>query len=354
VNAAVSFLSEHASELRLDRYGLAGGMSSLVVTPRFRASRHIVVLVLPAGGRTPSLVVKIPRLRDDRAGVEREAVNLHAAQEARAGGYETIPSLVAYAEHRGRPLLVQTALVGSPMNRAAIRRRPDRCVVRMVDWLEALPRAGSAVAESARDRHRRLIEEPLERFGRSVERDSEEASLVAATLELTRPLAGAELPLVFEHGDLSYPNLLVLDDGRAGVLDWELADPEGLPVTDLCFFLAYVAFCRRNADTPDQQLAAFEDAFLAPGGWARPLVARHAERMGVSGECLSPLFLACWARYAVRLRSRLEGDRVGGNGSRPLPTEPAAAQAADWLRANRYFALWRAAAQAARSLRWHP
>ena len=212
MNAAVAFLAEHASELHLERYGLADGMSSLVVTPRFRASRHVVVLVLPAGGRRPSLVVKMPRLRDDRTGVEREAVNLHVAHEARPGGYETIPSLVAYAEHRGRPLLVETALVGSPMNPASIRRRPDRCVESVVDWLEELPRGSSIASDPSRDWHRRLLAERLESFESAAPTGSEEALLAASTLELTRPLAGARLPLVFEHGDLSYPNLLMLDD----------------------------------------------------------------------------------------------------------------------------------------------
>lgn len=67
------------------------------------------------------------------------------------------------------------------------------------------------------------------------------------------PLRSMQLPLVFEHGDLSYPNLLLLPTGEPGVLDWELANPDGLPACDLFLFLTYVAFsgitCRRAAPT---------------------------------------------------------------------------------------------------------
>jgi thiamine kinase-like enzyme len=50
--------------------------------------------------------------------------------------------------------------------------------------------------------------------------------LVEQALELLAPLSGAEMPLVMEHGDLNPPNLIRLADGRLGMVDWEVAEPE--------------------------------------------------------------------------------------------------------------------------------
>ena len=54
-----------------------------------------------------------------------------------------------------------------------------------------------------------------------------------------QPLRAASVPRVFEHGDLSHPNLIWLPTGRVGVVDWELAEEEGFPLHDLSFFLAF-------------------------------------------------------------------------------------------------------------------
>lgn len=54
-------------------------------------------------------------------------------------------------------------------------------------------------------------------------------------------LVGLEIPQVWLHGDFKVENLVV--DARtsrlAGVIDWELAEPEGLPFLDLWFLLLY-------------------------------------------------------------------------------------------------------------------
>ena len=335
-------------------------MSCVLVTPRFRASRHVVALVLPAGGTRPALVAKVPRLPDDRAGVDKEAENLRLAQGARPEGFATIPRVVAFEDDLGacpgtlvmparegfsdrplgRPILVETALAGPALGPDVIRRERSRCVDAVVSWLGELPRlepnglAGRALYE-------RRLEEPLRRFASVF--GGEEGALVERTLEIADPLNRPELPSVFEHGDLSHPNLIQLTDGRVGVVDWELAEPRGLPAQDLSFFLAYVAFATRRAGTIERQVAAFDEAFVTPGAWARPLLAGYADRQGVPRSLLTPLFVACWARYTARLLERIEGE-LGGR-----PTGP---EAAEFVRNNRYYALWRHALEHAGKLSW--
>ena len=163
------------------------------------------------------------------------------------------------------------------------------------------------------------------------------------TWELVSPLRDMALPLAFEHGDLSHPNIMLLKDGRPGVVDWELAEPHGLPAYDLFFFLTYVAFASHNARKRGDHLAAFQAAFFGRAAWARPYVAAYARRLQLPAHALTPLFVLTWARYMTSQLMRLDGGRSEGR----LATETAG-----WLRANRYYALWRYAVANAQALVW--
>lgn len=326
LNRIEVFLEANRERLGLEQYGLREPASYVLVTPRFRASRHVVFLVLPRESAEPALVAKIPRLKRDTGGLAREYAGLTAAQKAPvlAG---TIPQIVAFEES----LLVETALQGAPLTRSDVRRLAN-LVQTVVDWLLALPRVlGHEVDYS------RLLEAPLRRV--SEELGGTETELVERTLKLVAPLRGASLPLTLEHGDLSEPNLIRLDGGRVGLVDWELSEPGGLPAHDLFFFLAYVAFARTRAASSDEQVAAVHDAVVAPDGWARPVAVDYARRAGVPRALLGPLFVATWARYFAGLLERL-----GRGGLRP--------ETAEWLVANRFHALWRLAVEHADGLEW--
>jgi aminoglycoside phosphotransferase (APT) family kinase protein len=221
------------------------------------------------------------------------------------------------------------------MKPAFVRRHPDASAEAGLAWLIALHSASAAMAGPDDNWFARLAESPLDCFERTVRPTPDEARLLHQTKSLISPLRYSPMPLVFEHGDLSSPNVLITDDGEVEVVDWELAEPRGMVATDLFFFLTYIAFARRNATRVDEQISAFREAFFGSAAWARPYVARYAERLGMSSQLMKPLFVLCWCRYVARLLVRIAGEGSG------LETE----QAAAWLRENRYFALWREAVE---------
>ncbi len=348
MNAIVSFLSANRDRLELDRFDLEGPVSSLFVTPRWPTSQHVVVLLMARGSGRPVLVAKLPRLQAGGEGLAREASTLVAVQSARPEGFAGIPRLVAHERVGSRPLLVETALRGRPVGSTIPRRGRPGYVAGILDLLETLPRPTATLAGA----YERLIEEPLRRFARSFGDGSEEADLAERTLALLDALRPMETPLVLEHGDLSHPNLISLEEGGIGVVDWELAELNGLPAHDICFFLAFVAFATRRARTADERLAAFHDAFLAPGAWARSAISEYAQRLGVDAALLTPLFIACWARYTTRLAGRVGGDDETAAGVGESNAWPTHAGVASRLHAYPYFALWRHAMALAPSLDW--
>jgi aminoglycoside phosphotransferase len=313
--------------------------SCILLTPRFRTSRHVVGLLVPEGAVEPKLVLKMPRVPSDSAGLAREAAVLTAVHEAWPDISKTVPRIVAF-EEGDRPVLVETALAGRLLTPAMLRREPTRYVDAVVAWLIGL--AGTRRNGIDPGWYERLLERPLENVAESLPLPADEVDLVKRTLELVEPLREAEIPEVVEHGDLSYPNLIWTGENRVGVVDWELAEEHGLALQDLAYFLTYATFAlRRPADTT-AQVAAFHDAFFARGGWARARVEAYARDLALEREVLTPLFVACWARSVARLV-----DRIGGEEAAPMSEEAVA-----WIQQNRYYALWRHAIAHADGLVW--
>jgi aminoglycoside phosphotransferase len=293
VNQVATFVEDHHEQLGLERLGIARRPSCVLLTPRFRRSRHIVVLVLARG--EPVLVAKLPRLPGDVQALAREARNLEAVERALAGHDEgTAPALVAFQEGAAHPLLLETAVSGLPLSPAAIRRGRERIVVCVAAWVERL--AAATLRTPADDAwYERLVSAPLRSLaGRG---DAEVAGMVDRTRELAEPLRSGTLPLVFEHGDLAHPNLVRQPDGRLGVLDWERAEPAGLPAHDLFFFLAYAALAGRGGRRRHRDdLAELEVAFFGPRAWAWEVVERYALHLAIDAALLRPLLAVSCAR----------------------------------------------------------
>lgn len=381
MSLVLDYLTTEGARLDLARHGAAGPLTAVWLTPRFRASTHTVALVLPADGGAPVLVAKVPRLSEADAALTREASNLRALAALGDGAAPGTPALVAFERFRGWPILVQTALDGRAWDRTMVRRDPEGACRAGADWLARLHARGGPAGADEASWYDRLIARPLDALreatgggamvgdagatrdhgaagdgrhsGAMIGVDGDGGASVAAqvrrTLALASAIHDARLPLVMEHGDFSAPNVMCLPGGRVGVVDWELADPRGLPACDLFFWLTYVAFARAGASSPREQVAAFTDAFWGRAAWARPHVARYAEAVGIDPAWLTPLFVLTWARTVAGLVQRLHQAGAGGAGGRAIDARTVA-----WLNENRYSALWRVALDRADELSWTP
>ncbi len=326
MNTVLTFLRDHRERLALARWGVPEQLTAVLLTPRFQASRHVIAMILPAGKAEPVLVAKAPRLAHDGAALTHEAEILRALQDGEGRG---IPQVVAFAEVSGFPLLIETALNGPLMDRAAVRRNPTHCSELGLRWL--LSAATPSRGELDEVAWARLIAEPAAAFATSFPLTAQDEAALNQTLEWAAHLRGSRLPLVLEHGDLSHPNLILCRGGGLGVVDWELARLDGLPGHDLFFFLTYVAFARQRADEVSAQVAAFRAAFFGTEVWAAPYLARYASQLSLSAEQMRALFVLCWARYTWSLWERVTRAEAGTGDD---------GERAAWLRSNRYYWLW--------------
>ncbi|MGY1636652.1 phosphotransferase family protein [Geodermatophilus sp. SYSU D00742] len=307
-NLVRTALVEHAEDLRLATLGLDHRLQTTLLTPRFPTSRHVVALVFAPGDRRPRVVAKIPRRPGDDAGVRTEAHVLRRLETLGGSAVTGVPVVLGTPDVHGRTMLVETAVQGTPLGLAEVARDVPRAVRAGADFVSRMP-----VVRPPQDNgnwYEGALTAPLEALGRLAGADSEITALVTRTHAVLDPLREVPLPAVFEHGDLGWPNLFLAEDGSTLlVIDWERATEDGLPGHDLTFYLQYVSQCLHGFDPRTTLLTAFDRAFVGPGAWAGPTLRDHLEERGISPRLGGLLVVACWARAAATLVSRLGTDR---------------------------------------------
>lgn len=336
MNLVERALTEQYDELGLADVGLPRRMETVLLTPRFVTSRHLVALVSRPGDSRPLVVAKIPRRPGDNEGVHHEASTLRRLTALAGAPVPGVPLLLGTVDVGEHTLLVETAVQGTAVDPPRVRLDRDRVVRAGAAFVSQLPVVRAA--DDNRDWYSAALVEPLQALADLVPLGGETALLCARTHAVLQPLREVALPAVFEHGDLSDPNLFVGPDGALQVIDWERASASGVPAHDLVFFLQFVAEAARTATERPAQLAAFDDSFVGPGAWTRPVLLEHLEARGVDPDLLPLLTLATWARASATLVSRLvpDSDLAGSVQTAPSPEALATAVLQD-----RDFALWR-------------
>ena len=81
------------------------------------------------------------------------------------------------------------------------------------------------------------------------------------------------------------------------VYDWESAEPAGLPLNDLVYFLAYLAFFHDQAVAPERCLETYRrarDPGTFTGAVHHDCIARYAEQIGLDSAHVRGLHLLTW------------------------------------------------------------
>lgn len=323
-------LTDHFHELELGSFGIQGGWTSLLLTPQFVTSRHVVALIFAKGAKDPILVVKIPRQPGDNASVRKEADVLLQLKELGVGSEQGAPEVVGVLDVDGQTVLIETAVTGNLLVPHLVVENFARALQAGEDFVSALP-CTKHVAQNP-DWYERTVRRPLDDLASLVSADTEVIELIDRTHEALAPLREENLPAVVEHGDLSYQNLFLQRNGRLQVVDWERSRLDGLPAHDLVFYLQYIGQSQDKAlSSRKLQLRTFDKAFSA-GGWAVPSVTEHLRRRGVNPELLPYLVITTWARSTATMAYRLAGQETGAGRSANL-------QAA--VTSDRDFWIWR-------------
>src|SRR5919204_136444 len=280
--------------------------------------RRDAFLLFPRGESSPAQVVKFSRVPGAAQQFERDE---RAARLIATTGGEVArraPSLLARFEVGGRSASLETAAAGTKLTnllREPRRRRVKLSVVEAVArWLLEVARETAAPPEALapeRDRLEREVLPPWAEHG--------------VPQDLIRALP--PVPATFQHNDVAEENV-VYGRGDFTVLDWEWAQPHGLPLGDLVYFAVHVLRIVDGARTEEARDRHFIEVLTgrAPSSrvlfrWVRELVSA----LGLPPEAVGPLVTLNWLdRGRLSLTERRRAEALAGAELEPAFAERAA------------------------------
>jgi hypothetical protein len=254
------------------------------------------------------------RTSEARAGIVHEAEMLRFIERERSA-LAGVPRSRGLVGRGALVLLAESPVVGRSLDAELSAATFSQHANDVTDWLLAL--AGRTPPVTREAWWSRLIEPVLSTFRAEFGSVLDEGDLeggLAALKDLP------DLPLVPEQRDMGPWNLVLGRDG-IGVLDWESAEPSGLPVLDLIYFLVYAAFHVAGARRSDNLLDTYR-AVRTPttllGRVARDCLVRYCRGLEVPPGVLHQLHLLTWMIHAQSEHRRLVEDAGGPPTQRAL------------------------------------
>ena len=279
----------------------------LLATGGRRSVNKAVGLVVRDGDDAPRSVVKFARMPAEDAGLRREWDALRTIQTIRPS-LAGVPRPLSLDLRAGRVALRETAVHGRRVLDDVRSASFVGTSLRVTDWLLEL--AGDAVTVPRESWWDRLVEQPLAEFVRRYRDVLGDEEMRSAWAELD---ALPDLPLVVEHRDLSPWNVLIDDQGRLGVLDWESAELQGLPGLDLPYFLTHWALAADGA-LDDRRLESYHRSRTDRTPTGSVIAAcehRYCTALGIDPAALRPLRILAWVVHALSEHRGLVRDAGG-------------------------------------------
>jgi len=268
--------------------------------PDAYASRKLVFHLVGPDAASPRYVVKMVSQPAYNSRLENEARALRRLEEMGLADGTRIPRVHFSGRHAGLALVGESRIDGVPFRERSDGGAECPHAAAAVETLFDLGRVSRrpGTGETALD-----LEWLLGRF-HEVYGEPETVAFLrqhVATLSMTR------LPRVFQHGDPGIWNFLATNSSVA-LLDWEAAEPEGIPLWDLLYFLRSYGAMRargRRAERDRNALEAilFGDSSLAR--WSRDVIRRYCREIDLDPSLIEPLFHVCWMHRAVKEASRI-------------------------------------------------
>jgi hypothetical protein len=272
-------------------------------------SQKVLILLRPPGAASPTGLVKVTRSRRHSARLENEGRALERLTSLPIAAARA-PEPWFAGRHADRALLAESAIEGEPFTSRARWSADCPHLADAIGWLTELgvatrqPVPAGVVAAS--------LLALLERY-EAIHRPmaSESAALhdrFAALARIDDPI-----PTVFQHGDPGIWNLLVDPAGRTVFLDWEAAEPDGLPLWDLLYlFRSYAVATSRRAGTRDRLAAASHHLLDASplGDQLVRSVERYRQQVGVPAGAVEALIYGCWVHRSLKEATRMAPERL--------------------------------------------
>jgi hypothetical protein len=294
-----------ASRAGIDLAGLRVALSA----PGRYASRKVVLFFFERAADKPRLVVKLTRDGAWNARLENEYRSLQRLAGLGRAFENRAPRALFLGRHGGLAVVGESALDGVPLGERT-RGTADCPVGRAaIDWLVDLGAASTGRASAEPAALADALDRLLARFVEIYAPSDAERGFLGDQIRLLGKQS-EPIPLVFQHGDPGVWNAIWTRAGRVAFLDWEAAEPEGVPLWDLFYFLRSYGIQATPSRGRRDWLEKSSRHFLGSGD-LHSLFARAVRRAAAASRLPSglvgPLFFTCWMHRALKESTRLQG-----------------------------------------------
>ncbi len=270
-------------------------LSGVLLAGGPHTSSKVVALVFGEPESRPRLAIKMPRTQHAAASLRNEAIALETLRHQRPE-LEGVPRLIFWRDESAVQMQGQEARVGTPLFERFSPGSYRTLALQVTEWLIQL--VGEPRRSPREEWWARLVEPVLGEFQACFGHFFDQELMARTRAGIARI---GSLPLVFEQGDLWAGNVLVQPSGKLAVLDWESAEPRGLPARDLLYFLADLAFFHDDAFASrrfsNSYVASLDPTTPTGSVWA-DCVARYSQAVQLTPLELQGLRLLVWLPHA--------------------------------------------------------
>lgn len=296
-----AYLSALAREGGLDLSGYGIGLSA----PGNYASQKLVLFLFKPGGDTPDFVVKMTRSSVFNQRLENEFRALSILASRTGGTLAGVPLPAFMGHHAGLCLVGESAIEGVPFRQRMQRRSDCPCARAAVDQLTELACTTVDRSTASADHVASSLDQLFRRFVEIYRPSPETRTFLTDEIDSVAKIGGA-FPLVFQHGDPGVWNLLATGPAEVAFLDWEAAEPKGMPLWDLFYLLR--SYCMSSTRGRRDRIKALGKHFCEGGDLGRLLLRstrRYGKELRLPSELFAPLFYTCWMHRALKESTRL-------------------------------------------------
>lgn len=269
-----------------------------------RTVSDMTVILLGPPDQAATAVLKLPRTNAAVASLHWQKTALAALHaDPRLGEWSALlPTLLAEGEVDGQAYGVERMLPGLVAQQMLVHPADDlRMQIAAAAAIGELHRRTATLAAVNAERLERWIDEPLrliEQVGMTPTIYNRGA-MRRLSEELHQALTGRTLCLSWVHGDFVPGNILVAPDGGklTGIVDWELARPDDLPVLDVLQLLLSTRLLKQCCEVGDIVRTLLSGVEWLPHEQALLDTAQAA----LSGDPVNwrAMLLLCWLRHVA-------------------------------------------------------
>ena len=253
----------------------------------------------------PTYIAKMVRHSALNARLENEYSALCILRDLGIGNRDTVPRPLFQGRHAGLAIVGETAIDGRPLSRRTDHSAGCPWLHAAADFLIHLARRSARLTTS--HDWRCALYTLQQRFDELYDLpEAQRSFLHAQTATLSE--SHAMLPSVFQHGDPGIWNWLANEAGGVALLDWEAAEPRGMPLWDLFYFLRSYCVNAARAGGTRSALAGFDQEFLGAtplGDVVRELTLDYCDAIAMPTDMVGPLLYTCWMHRALKEATRL-------------------------------------------------